>query len=162
GLYRVLTDSDYDHPAFVVSIAAHGGQVNAVSPTATAQPHRDSVLKLLWGTAWANPGDDAKHFAYIRRAYSTVYASTGGVPVLGVRPSALPASAAAQRPRDSLRALLGAPDWASPGACVTHCAVARRVYSPVDAPPVGARPLVEASAGCGSQHGDARPAGRVG
>ncbi|WP_103536743.1 MULTISPECIES: FAD-binding oxidoreductase [unclassified Streptomyces] len=82
GLYRVLTDSDYDHPAFVVSIAAHGGQVNAVSPTATAQPHRDSVLKLLWGTAWANPGDDAKHFAYIRRAYSTVYASTGGVPVL--------------------------------------------------------------------------------
>ncbi|QGZ50980.1 FAD-binding protein [Streptomyces sp. QHH-9511] len=81
GLYRVLTDSDYNHPAFVVSIAAHGGQVNAVAPAATAQVHRDSVLKLLWGTAWGNPSDDAKHFAYIRRAFSTVYASTGGVPV---------------------------------------------------------------------------------
>ncbi|MYV53653.1 FAD-binding protein [Streptomyces sp. SID3212] len=81
GLHRVLTDSDYDHPAFVVSIAAHGGQVNAVGPTETAQPHRDTVLKLLWGTSWANPGDDTRQFDYIRRAFSTVYASTGGVPV---------------------------------------------------------------------------------
>ncbi|GAA2802466.1 FAD-binding oxidoreductase [Saccharopolyspora taberi] len=81
ALYRVLAETDYDHPGYVLTIATHGCQVNAVAPDATAQPHRDSVLKLLWGTTWANPSEDAKHIDYHRNVYRSVYAGTGGVSV---------------------------------------------------------------------------------
>ncbi|MGN9908979.1 FAD-binding oxidoreductase [Phytohabitans sp. LJ34] len=81
ALYQGLTETDYDHPVFVVTIAGYGGRVNAVDPSATADSHRDSVMKLLWGTAWANPEDDEKHLAFHRGVYHAVYADSGGVPV---------------------------------------------------------------------------------
>lgn len=81
AFYRSLSDTDHVHEGFAVSIASYGGKVNTVSPGATAQPHRDSVLKLLWGTSWSEAVDDDRHLRWHREFYRSVYAETGGVPV---------------------------------------------------------------------------------
>ena len=81
GLYRGLTETDYDNPLFAVSMAGHGGKVNALAPSSTAEPHRDSVMKLLWGTGWTSSNEDQKHIGFHRNLYRAVYADTGGVPV---------------------------------------------------------------------------------
>ncbi|MFJ8228915.1 FAD-binding oxidoreductase [Streptomyces sp. NPDC094448] len=66
-----------------VTLNTYGGQVNAVRPAATAAAQRDSVLKLLYLTAWNDPADDAAHLDWIRALYRDVYADTGGVPAPG-------------------------------------------------------------------------------
>nr|MDT0662557.1 FAD-dependent oxidoreductase [Micromonospora sp. DSM 115978] len=81
AFWRVLSETGYDHPGWVVSIASYGGRINTVSPTATATPHRDSVLKLLWGTAWTDAVEDQRHLGFLREFYRAVHAHTGGVPV---------------------------------------------------------------------------------
>ncbi|WFE30106.1 FAD-binding oxidoreductase [Solwaraspora sp. WMMD791] len=81
GFWRVLSGTSYDNPGWVVSIASYGGRINTVSPTATATPHRDSVLKLLWGTAWTDAADDQRHLGFLSEFYQAVHAHTGGVPV---------------------------------------------------------------------------------
>jgi len=81
AFYATLTQTDYAPPGWVVSIASYGGRVNAMHSRATAEPHRDSVLKLLWGTAWADAAQDELHVGWFRDFYRAVYADTGGVPV---------------------------------------------------------------------------------
>lgn len=81
GFWRVLSGTSYDQPGWVVSIASYGGRINAVAPGATATPHRDSVLKLLWGTAWVNAAEDRRHLGFLSEFYQAVHAETGGVPV---------------------------------------------------------------------------------
>jgi hypothetical protein len=81
GFYRVLSNTGYDHPGWVVSIASYGGQINSVPATATATPHRDAVMKLLWGTAWVRADEDQRHLGFLQEFYRAVHADTGGVPV---------------------------------------------------------------------------------
>ncbi|GAA2826043.1 FAD-binding oxidoreductase [Crossiella cryophila] len=82
ALYKALTATTYTHLGFAVSIASYGGKINTVPAEATAEPHRDSVLKLLWGTAWAEAADDKRNLQWHQEFYQQVYADTGGVPVL--------------------------------------------------------------------------------
>lgn len=81
AFYKALSETDYAPSSWIVSIASYGGQVNTVHPQATAEPHRDSVLKLLWGTAWTDPAHDGLHIGWFRDVYRAVYADSGGVPV---------------------------------------------------------------------------------
>ncbi|MFD0207295.1 MULTISPECIES: FAD-binding oxidoreductase [Saccharothrix] len=85
AFYRSLSETDHQHVGFAVSIASYGGKVNTVAPGATAQPHRDSVMKLLWGTSWAEAVDDERNLAWHREFYRAVHAETGGVPVINDR-----------------------------------------------------------------------------
>ncbi|MBE1875383.1 FAD-binding oxidoreductase [Myceligenerans pegani] len=80
AIYRHLTDPDFDNPATMVEIGGYGGAVNAIDASATAVGQRDSVLRLLYLTMWADEADDAAHLAWLRRWYADVHASTGGVP----------------------------------------------------------------------------------
>lgn len=81
ALHAALTDPGYRNPQALVQVDSYGGRVNAVDPTATAVPQRDSVLKLQYQTYWTDPADDELHLGWIRRCYEAVYAATGGVPV---------------------------------------------------------------------------------
>ncbi|TQN28287.1 FAD/FMN-containing dehydrogenase [Haloactinospora alba] len=81
AFYTRLTDTEYDQPPFAVSIASFGGRVNALEPADTANPHRDSVMLLLWGTTWNDPAEDDTHLRWHQEFYRAVYADTGGVPV---------------------------------------------------------------------------------
>lgn len=82
AMYHHLTDPDFDNPAAMVEIGGYGGAVNAVEESATAVPQRDSAMRLLYLTMWADAADDAAHLAWLRRWYAGVYASSGGVPEL--------------------------------------------------------------------------------
>ncbi|MEX5634485.1 FAD-binding oxidoreductase [Parafrankia sp. FMc2] len=64
-------------------LLSYGGQVNAVSPTATALVQRDSVLKAVYTATWLHAEDDEKNLDWIRRFYRDVYGDSGGVPVPG-------------------------------------------------------------------------------
>ncbi|MFD7827658.1 FAD-binding oxidoreductase [Kitasatospora sp. NPDC059803] len=64
-------------------LVGYGGQVNAVPPYATAVAQRDSVMKAVYYTVWADEADDAAHLAWVRDFYREVYRDTGGVPVPG-------------------------------------------------------------------------------
>jgi hypothetical protein len=81
--YRHLTRDDRDVFSGALSLNSYGGQVNAVPPEATAAAQRDSILKLFYLTAWADPSDDARHIEWLRDFYRDMYADTGGVPVPG-------------------------------------------------------------------------------
>ncbi|WP_441250653.1 FAD-binding oxidoreductase [Kitasatospora sp. McL0602] len=83
AIYHHLTRTDYFNPGAGILIASYGGQVNAVAPDATALPHRDSALIMMYVTLWTDPAQDAVHTQWIRELYRDVYASTGGVPVPG-------------------------------------------------------------------------------
>ncbi|GIJ50367.1 FAD-linked oxidase [Virgisporangium aliadipatigenens] len=83
ALHRALTRPDYQHPGSGVLIAPHGGRVNAVASDATADPHRDGVLMLLYVSEWTDAAQDATHIAFLRNLYRDVYAESGGVPVSG-------------------------------------------------------------------------------
>jgi hypothetical protein len=85
AFYRSLSETEHTHAGFTVSIASYGAKVNTVAPGATAQPHRDSVMKLLWGTSWSEAADDERHLTWHREYYRAVHADTGGVPVLNDR-----------------------------------------------------------------------------
>jgi aclacinomycin oxidase len=82
AIYRRLTDGS-KNPTRGILFFGYGGQVNAVPPGATADPHRDAVLKTVFQTIWADESDDAANLAWIRGFYRDVYAGTGGVPVPG-------------------------------------------------------------------------------
>ncbi|MEO3754987.1 FAD-binding oxidoreductase [Streptomyces sp. B6B3] len=77
-LHRYLTDpaSPYGH----VFVNTYGGRVNAVSPGATAMPHRDSVFLVGFLAGWQGSGEDARQLRWIRELYADVYAASGGVP----------------------------------------------------------------------------------
>jgi aclacinomycin oxidase len=79
-IYRYLTDGS-TNPTRGILFFGYGGQVNAVPPGATADPHRDAVMKTVFQTIWADQSDDAANLAWIRDFYRDVYTGTGGVPV---------------------------------------------------------------------------------
>ena len=64
-------------------LLGYGGQVNTVPSAATAVAQRDTVMKAIYQTIWADQAEDAANLAWIRRFYRDVYAETGGVPVPG-------------------------------------------------------------------------------
>ncbi|WP_326560149.1 FAD-binding oxidoreductase [Micromonospora sp. NBC_01796] len=82
-VHRHLTRDDYDIVGGTLSLNSYGGQINAVAPDATAAAQRDSILKLFYLVAWADPKDEARHLRWIREFYRDMYADTGGVPVPG-------------------------------------------------------------------------------
>jgi hypothetical protein len=81
AIYRHITRSDFANPGAGLVIASYGGKVNAVSPEATAHPHRDSLAMLLYIAAWSDAAQDAQNLGWLRELYRDVYAETGGVPV---------------------------------------------------------------------------------
>ncbi|GLU48707.1 BBE domain-containing protein [Nocardiopsis ansamitocini] len=84
AIWRHLSDGDYTNPAAHLSLAGYGGQVNAVSATASAVAQRDSILKAVYSTGnWQDADEDDTHIAWLRDFYRDVYAETGGVPVPG-------------------------------------------------------------------------------
>ncbi|KOV82417.1 FAD-binding oxidoreductase [Nocardia sp. NRRL S-836] len=82
-IYDRLTGTGYTNPVAGLLITSYGGQVNAVPSTATAQPQRDSVNKVVYVNSWNDPAEDAEHLRWIREFYRDVHAGTGGVPVPG-------------------------------------------------------------------------------
>ncbi|MFD8705587.1 FAD-binding oxidoreductase [Kitasatospora sp. NPDC059648] len=110
---RAQTDALYDQldrggsATAAVTLSSFGGQVNAVSPTATASVHRNAAFKALWGIFWAAPEQEASSLSWIRTAYHDVFATTGGVPV----PSAAADGAYVNYPD----ADLGDPRWNTSG-----------------------------------------------
>ncbi|OKI17542.1 FAD-linked oxidase [Saccharothrix sp. CB00851] len=81
AIHRFLTSADIDNPAISLSFIGFGGRTNAVAPGATAFPHRDCSMNVLWTAVWRDPAEDAKYIAWNREFYAAVYAQTGGVPV---------------------------------------------------------------------------------
>ncbi|CAJ63278.1 MULTISPECIES: FAD-binding oxidoreductase [Frankia] len=79
-IYKYLT-SDSTNPNSMLLLLPFGGNINATQPSATAFPHRSSVMQALYQSFWSDPADDAKNLAWVRGFYSDVYAATGGVPV---------------------------------------------------------------------------------
>lgn len=80
ALYKNLTTQGVEGTQ-VVTIASYGGKINAVRPRATATWARDSVMRLQYTALWEDESGDSSNLAWVRRIYSEVYASTGGVPV---------------------------------------------------------------------------------
>ncbi|GAA1937312.1 FAD-binding protein [Kitasatospora viridis] len=64
-------------------LVGYGGQVNTVAPAATAVAQRDSVMKAVFHSIWADESEDAANLAWVRGCYRDVYGRTGGVPVPG-------------------------------------------------------------------------------
>ena len=81
ALYRGLTDPEYKGSCLVY-LPAYGGQINTVSPTETAVPQRDSILKLWISSTWSDPALDKESIDWTRRLRRSIHAETGGVPVL--------------------------------------------------------------------------------
>jgi FAD/FMN-containing dehydrogenase len=79
-IWRYLNDPAGSSGASML-LVGYGGQVNTVAPDATATFRRDAVLKVVYGTTWADDADDDANLAWIRAFYHDVYAATGGAPV---------------------------------------------------------------------------------
>jgi aclacinomycin oxidase len=81
--YRYLTRTDHDVPGGMLGLATYGGQVNTVTPDATASAQRDSILTMSCTVGWQNPPDEARNLGWVRTFYRDLFADTGGVPVPG-------------------------------------------------------------------------------
>jgi hypothetical protein len=81
GFWRNLTRTDHANPVSLIQIASYGGRTNLVAPADTATAQRDSIMKLNFITAWADPAQDAGNIRWLRELYRDVFAETGGVPV---------------------------------------------------------------------------------
>ena len=79
--FKYLTGTDYTNTAASFSLTTYGGQINALAPSATATPHRFTLMMASVSTAWDVPADDAKHLKWAREFYRDLFAATGGVPV---------------------------------------------------------------------------------
>ncbi|MEV4259250.1 FAD-binding oxidoreductase, partial [Spirillospora sp. NPDC049652] len=79
-LYKGLTDPDYKGQCLVY-FAAYGGKINTVSPTGTAIPQRDSIMKLWFSASWPDASADEASVDWLRRFYQRVFGDTGGMPV---------------------------------------------------------------------------------
>jgi len=78
-IYKGLIDPTYKGQCLVY-FAGYGCQVNTLSPTATAVPQRDSILKIWFSASWPSPADDQASIDYVRRMYQKVFSATGGMP----------------------------------------------------------------------------------
>lgn len=79
-LYRQMTRPDFTNPNTMLVLFSFGGQVNAVSPEATANAQRQSAFKFCLQTFWPDPADDDFYLGWERETYEAMFASTGGVP----------------------------------------------------------------------------------
>jgi FAD binding domain/Berberine and berberine like len=73
-------DPGVDLSQTLLQVDAYGCRGNAVAPTATAVPQRDSIMKLQYQTYWTVPAQDQGHLDFLRGFYQDVYAETGGFP----------------------------------------------------------------------------------
>ncbi|GGR92584.1 MULTISPECIES: FAD-dependent oxidoreductase [Streptomyces] len=80
-IYQYMTNSAYSYSGGLMGLFSFGGQVNALSTTANAVPHRDSVMLASFSNYWADATADDQQLQWIRQLYRDVYTSTGGVPV---------------------------------------------------------------------------------
>ena len=81
AIYQNLTrEQDPDLLFGSVGIASYGGRINTVASDATAFPHRDTVMRIQYTTAWADPTLDDRYVDWLRRLYREIYADTQGVP----------------------------------------------------------------------------------
>jgi hypothetical protein len=81
-LYRQLTREDFANPNAMVALPGFvGGQVNAVSPDATAWVHRDSAFVAQIQSFWPSSAADAANLGWLRDVYSGLFPDTGGYPV---------------------------------------------------------------------------------
>jgi aclacinomycin oxidase len=78
-----LTRTDFDVMGGAFGFASYGGQINAVSPDATASAQRDAILDMACNVGWLDPKDEAANLAWVRAFYRELFADTGGVPVPG-------------------------------------------------------------------------------
>ncbi|MET9442745.1 FAD-binding oxidoreductase [Streptomyces sp. NPDC006610] len=81
-IYEQLTRDDLVNPTANVQLSSFGGKVAAVAPDATAFPHREAAFKAAWSIWWTDPADEAMSLRWLREFYQSVYADTGGVPVV--------------------------------------------------------------------------------
>ncbi len=81
ALYKHLTRKDYDNAYSYIVLASAGGRINALGPTETPAPHRDSHLVMFYESYWHHADKDEANIAWLRDIYRDVYADTGGVPV---------------------------------------------------------------------------------
>jgi hexose oxidase len=93
-LWRWLHDYDpppgTDFTQSLCQVDAYGGQINRVAPNATPVPQRSSIMKLQYQTYWQTSDQvgtpdppNEPHLDWIRRFYTDMYLSTGGVPAPG-------------------------------------------------------------------------------
>jgi len=80
-VYNHMTGRDYWNPNTMIVLFSFGGQVNAVDPTATANPQRDAVFKMCFQTFWPEASGDPAALGWARGIYGDFFAGTGGVPV---------------------------------------------------------------------------------
>ncbi|WBP90011.1 FAD-dependent oxidoreductase [Kitasatospora cathayae] len=80
-VYQYMTNSAYSYSGGLMGLFSFGGQVNALSTTANAVPHRDSVMLASFSNYWSDPTTDGQQLQWIRQLYRDVYTSTGGAPV---------------------------------------------------------------------------------
>ncbi|ADD40707.1 FAD-binding oxidoreductase [Stackebrandtia nassauensis] len=79
--YDVLNEGQTSKDSgLAIWLVAYGGKVNDVKPNATATAQRDSVLKAIYMTGWSDPDQDKANLKRVRRLYSEIYATGGGVP----------------------------------------------------------------------------------
>jgi len=76
GLVDTLIDA-YDPRVFLANHVA-GGAVSRVAEDATAFPHRNAEIMLVWVAAWENPDEDEAMIAATRAMYAAVEPYMGG------------------------------------------------------------------------------------
>ncbi|MBX9397129.1 FAD-binding protein [Streptomyces sp. TRM72054] len=81
AMYTHLTSTDKPSTLTGIVLSASGGRIASVSSTATAVAQRDAIMKVNFESRWYNAADDARNTGWVRKAFSAVYADTGGVPV---------------------------------------------------------------------------------
>ncbi|MFJ8816117.1 FAD-binding oxidoreductase [Amycolatopsis thermoflava] len=83
AIHSNLTRTDYAGTSASILLASYGGAINAVAPTATAIPQRDSIIKAQYSVSWSDPAEDSVHIGWVRELYEDLFAATGGAPVSG-------------------------------------------------------------------------------
>jgi FAD/FMN-containing dehydrogenase len=82
-VYDYLTRTDHDVPGGALGVVTYGGQVNTVTPEATAVAQRDSIASMACNIGWGSPAEEAASLAWVRAFYRDLFAETGGVPAPG-------------------------------------------------------------------------------
>ncbi|WP_082675465.1 FAD-binding protein [Aureimonas ureilytica] len=80
-LYEQLGSSNIKNPAFVAMLTSYGGKINEIHPTETATWQRNSIIKINFIVFWDNASEDNEHISNMRKLYSSLFSTSGGVPV---------------------------------------------------------------------------------
>lgn len=82
AIWNALHAPSFVNPHALLQVDSYGGQINAVPADATAVPQRSSIMKLQYQIYWTGPNQDEQNVHWINSFYESVYADTGGVPVV--------------------------------------------------------------------------------